>query len=146
MDIEKIMKLMEGFIKEMTMIKADVKFTIGLSSEGDRFIVTHNYADIHEDKEYRLKMNRAYSRWFSDHDIYSISVILERDKEKMKIDYKDGFKYRIGNCSHCQHCIGISGKAGTCEVYCAKTQPPAEIPRENLTTLQIPDFCPLEEK
>ena len=71
-------KLVISFIEEMKKEKDDIFFTFEYDQVEDIYRIFHSYTSLHEDKEFRLKMNRAYTKWFSDNDFYSVSIILNR--------------------------------------------------------------------
>jgi hypothetical protein len=70
--------LVISFIKSMKDIRPDILFSFEYDQDVDRYRIFHSYTEVHDDKEFRRKMNQQYSRFFSENSFYSVSIILNR--------------------------------------------------------------------
>lgn len=76
--MKKPQDLVISFIDTMKEIKPDILFSYEYDQIEDRYRIFHSYTSIHEDKEFRRKMNQVYSMCFSKNSLYSVSIILNR--------------------------------------------------------------------
>lgn len=70
--------LVISFIETMMEIRPDILFSFEYDQAEDRYRIFHSYASVHDDREFRRKMNQIYSKCFSDNSFYSVSIILNR--------------------------------------------------------------------